>query len=80
MPLFAQGFDRYGVTVNWYGHTNIQQIKSYTDTPFQNLYQTDTDADICFEIHIELILWVLNTLRDTKVATQTCWKNMILRK
>ena len=33
------GFDRYG-------HTD-------TDTPLQNLYQTD--IDICFEIHIKPI-------------------------
>ena len=38
-----------------YGHTDtnndIQQTE--TNTPFQNLYQTDTD--ICFEIHIKPI-------------------------
>jgi hypothetical protein len=38
---FQLGFDQYG----------------YTDTytPFHNLYQTDTDTDICFEIYINLI-------------------------
>ena len=37
-----------GVGLDWYCHTNvytdIQQTD--TDTPFQNLYQTDTDTDI----------------------------------
>jgi hypothetical protein len=34
-----------------YGDTDIQQTDTGTDTPFQNLYQTD----ICFEIHIKPI-------------------------
>ena len=36
-----------------YGHTDIQQTDTDTYTPFQNLYQTDTD--ISFEIHIKPI-------------------------
>ena len=36
-----------------YGHTDIWQTDTDTYTPFQNLYQTDTD--ICFEIHIKPI-------------------------
>ena len=43
-----------------YGHTDIQQTDiqqtdTDTNTPFQNLYQTDTDTYICFEIHIKPI-------------------------
>ena len=44
--ILGIGFDRYG-------HTDILQTD--TDTPFQNLYQTDTDTDIYFEIHIKPI-------------------------
>ena len=40
----------------WYGHTDIQQTDTNTNTPFHNLYQTDTD--ICFEIHIKLIIGI----------------------
>ena len=33
--------------------TMLKGNNTDTDTPFQNLYQTDTDTDICFEIHIK---------------------------
>ena len=46
------GFYRYGNT-DTATETNIQQTNTDTYTPFQNLYQTDTD--ICFEIHIKPI-------------------------
>ena len=32
-----------------YGHTDIQQTNNNTYTPFQDLYQTDTDTNICFD-------------------------------
>jgi hypothetical protein len=50
--LLQLGFDRYGHTdTDTDMVTDIQQTD--TDTPFQNLHQTDTD--IWFEIHIKPI-------------------------
>ena len=52
--MYHLGFDRYGQT-NTNTDTDMVIPIQQTDTPLQNLYQTDTDNDICFEIHIKLI-------------------------
>ena len=53
LSLLDLGFDRFGHTIPISipnGHTDKKQTYIDTNTPFQNLYQTDTDTDICFEI------------------------------